>query len=1137
MRVTSDDSDFAFDGSPRGAANLPNIDNIQYNDAKSLTCPKGRAYKYRVYHPGKLRYALKQTKQRGDLSGFIRIPIAQAMKEIATKYRKTVEKYGKGAVLNIYGTSGGYDGQGTYASYSNARAALTAPMGTRSAYGDYSYYQYHYGRPLTGHPGAQAAYSRGYGVAQQFPAIAGVVKNVVSWGANMLTTVNSAAWSYIRTFEMLKKRGGRAWFIGPEFTDTGVVCHTDWVQLRNYTDCALIMAMLYEMIVNTFDENGNVSTDNPYLDVNYLDTMVYGFFASPEYWVRLSDGKIFTSQPEDYSSSAYRHVEEVKPGECLAAYIMGRDERLTKALYSNTNEGRTANYTAAKFAGKDSNMPRAGLCSWTVKGQPAHSANAGDTEYLFKKNMMEPKTPEWAEAICGTPAGDVNTAGSIRYLAKMYCDPAQHPIFNEWAGGTQKQGNGSINIWAITALMCVTKTFGLSGEVLGGAWATSNYFAPVPDIKTSHYISSPSDIGKAGTSGISEDNLSKISCKEWFNAIKLAFSEYLTEENGYTGKHIPDWNRSNRYYTDDGSVKATVLLERDAEGNLLTETIDGKTYYKYQRAEDGVSPVYAGLRMIINAGGGIMVNQHMNTNDLTEMYRAIPALNKEANGYENPDGLCLVTFDLFFSPTARYMDYVLPGVSSLEASEFASFGGQSKQFYRPPVVKPLGDAADGWRMAYEAYKAQSDLGEFTKYGKTTTGFQDSHLAYVGTKGTTGEFKPVEDYFNAKVDEAIKDSSSKFYGMTREQVYAGQFTPAANNYEYIATSWYETKGTAASGSDNGSAKDEISKAGQIRKNLDDYLADETRRVNKPFVFVTENGVQNTFEASTYFTSNGGGSSICDEDRGARPEAAGRFQVYNGMVKFDYENLFSKYHGWLAASGGSVGQSNRDHEGDLKVYPIPMYFDFQDSFREAYNGFNGYDVAKGVAAAGPNAAFFSGGKPLTMSTTHDRFRVHSTHDENPFLRELNHRTAGGGWASGNDWQEYCVAPERQAEGSAAAFESPMISSAIYRKDRTTASWHEIWMNTEDAAERQIKDGDLCRVENPIGSVRVIARVTDRCMKGHLNLHQGGWYDPNPADGVDDGGCANTLISSYPSRLDHGNAQQFAYVTIKKETDFTF
>lgn len=1118
VRVTSDDSDYAFDGTYRNKE--------QYNDARSLTCPKGRAIKYRAHHPAKLRYALKQTKGRGDLSGFIRIPVDEALKEIATKYRKTVEKYGPGAVHNIYGTSGGYSSQGTYASYSSTRSALT-PAGARGGYGDYSYYQYHFGSVIVGHPGSCGAYTKSSNVSWQFPAIAGVVKNVVSWGANILTTVNSASWSYIRAFEKLKERGGRAWFIGPELTDTGVTCHTDWIQSRNYTDVALIMGMLYEMLVNTFNSNGAIKKSSKALDIDYIDTMVHGFFASPEYYVNTTTGEIVKEKPAD--TTGYRHIEAVEAGKCLASYILGGNAALIGNPKYNAN---STNYTAKKYHEFSNNMPRVGKVSWKV------TKGAG-TEYQYKKDFNVPKTPEWAEKITGVPAA------KIRELANMYTDPEQHPIFNEWAGGTQKQLNGSIQLWAITALMAITKTFGLSGETFSGAWATTNSRGPVADTDTNNYLDFSSiTVGNAGTTAnssndytgevsISDRTVNSISCKEWFNGIKIAFKDYLTPERGYTGENIPDWDMSKRYYSNDGGVKSLVMFERDTtnKDQLQTEVINGKTYYKVKKDANG-NPIFSGIRMILNAGGAIMVNQHMNTNDLTAMYKAIPALNsQEGGGYTNADSLCLVTFDLFMSPTARYMDYVLPAVSQLEAVGREAFGGQSKAMYRPPVVEPLGDSLDSWTMTYKAWVAQSQLGEISYGERTTTGISAAPNKYTNNSS----FKPIRNYFDAEVDKATADPASKYYGMTRDEVYGAQFTPAKNNDEYICTSLYETKGTTTSwargDSDTSeSVRNNISQVGQIRKNLDTYLKGN---MTVPFIFTTENSVQNKFDGSTYSSAANSAASLLDTS--SRPEMSGKFQIYNGRVQWDYEHAFEKYHGWLPAE--NRGQENKDPEGDLKVYPIPMYFNFEDCFKESYNGFKKVDSATGKAQAGPNAAFFAGtgrDKPLTMSTTHDRFRVHSTHDENPLLRELNHRTINGGWASGNDWKEYCIVPERQTVNSAAAYESPMISSAIYNKNRETASWHEIWINTQDAAERGITDGMLCRVENPIGKIRVIARVTDRCIPGHLNLHQGGWYDPN-TDGVDDGGNANTLIASTPSRYDHGNAQQSAYVIIKPETEF--
>lgn len=1105
VRVTSDDSDYAFDGSYRNKE--------QYNDSRSLTCPKGRAIKYRAHHPAKLRYALKQTKQRGDITGFVRISVDEALKEIATKYRKTVEKYGTGAVHNIYGTSGGQNA--SYADYGSTRSALT-PLGSRGRYGDYSYYQYHFGSVIVGHPGSCYAYDNRNNLAWQFPAIAGVVKNVVSWGANLLTTVNSAAWGYIRSFEKLKERGGRAWFIGPEFTDTGVTCHTDWIQTRNYTDVALIMAMFYEMIVNTFNENGTLKPkSSKSLDIDYIDTMVHGFFASPEYWVHTTTGEIVLQDPKDTKN--YRHIAEVKEGECLAAYIMGSDNRLVNANYDNAK-----NYTAKKFG----NKARAGLVSWAI-------TKGDQTEYLYKKDMKKPKTPEWASAICGVPAE------KIRELANMYTDENQHPIFNEWAGGTQKQHNGSIQLWAITALMAVTKTFGLSGETFGGAWAGTISRGPVADTNTENYIDFSGV--KVGSSGVSVqgsiDSDPSISCKEWFNGIKLAFKDELTS-NGYDGSHIPDWDMKNRYYSNDGGAKSMVVFERDAQGKFQTEEKDGKRYYKYKRANTGSEePIYAGIRMIINSGGAIMVNQHMNSNDLTAMYKAIPALNssKVADTFNNPDALCLVTFDLFMSPTARYMDYVLPAVSQLEAVGTESFGGQTNSMYRPPVVKPLGDALDGWEMTYKAWEQQSKLGE-ASYGAesgagltvTTKGITNAAANYLGGK----PFQPIANYYEEVIDKAIKSGKGKFAGKSKNYVYANQFTPTKNNDEYICTAFYETKGTTTDWFQEDSDtsmenRNKISKIGQIRKNLDDYLKGA---MDKPFVFTSLNGVQNKFDAQVNRPFG-----ISKESEANQPQMSGKFQIYNARVKYDYEHAFEMYHGWLPEA--KRGQENKDAEGDLLVYPIPMYFNFEDSFKESYNGFEKVDSATGEAKRGKNADFFATGKPLTMSTTHDRFRVHSTHDENPLLRELNHRVVGGGWQSGNDWKEYAVFPAGDTPSNQAPYKKEqMISQAIENGNKKTASWHEIWINTLDARERGIADGDLCLVENPIGKVRVIARVTDRCIKGHLNLHQGGWYDPNK-DGVDDGGNANTLIASTPSRYDHGNSQQSAYVKISKVTNFNF
>lgn len=238
----------------------------------------------------------------------------------------------------------------------------------------------------------------------------------------------------------------------------------------------------------------------------------------------------------------------------------------------------------------------------------------------------------------------------------------------------------------------------------------------------------------------------------------------------------------------------------------------------------------------------------------------------------------------------------------------------------------------------------------------------------------------------------------------------------------------------------------------------------------------------------------------------------FQVYSGTLVWRYENLFSKWHGYLPKA--KQGQINKDEEGDPVAYPIPVYFNYQDHFRVAY-GLNSNDDLKGR---------------YLLTTTHDRFRAHSSQAENPYLRELTHRTIGGALYSGNDSGTYAV-----SNGDDVSF--PALNSLIGEDGKPVAgaeqraSYADIWVNDEDFAD--YNDGDLVKVSNEIGAVYCTIRKTARCVPGYVGLHQGCWYDPREINGetVDVGGNCNTLMPSTPSRLDHGNGVQSAMVKIER------
>ena len=71
------------------------------------------------------------------------------------------------------------------------------------------------------------------------------------------------------------------------------------------------------------------------------------------------------------------------------------------------------------------------------------------------------------------------------------------------------------------------------------------------------------------------------------------------------------------------------------------------------------------------------------------------------------------------------------------------------------------------------------------------------------------------------------------------------------------------------------------------------------------------------------------------------------------------------------------------------------------------------------------------------------------------------------------------------------------------------HGVWINSVDAKERGINNGDYVDVFNDRGKTRIPAIITERIIPGTVNICQGAWYDPDE-EGVDLGGCANVLTN---------------------------
>ena len=106
-----------------------------------------------------------------------------------------------------------------------------------------------------------------------------------------------------------------------------------------------------------------------------------------------------------------------------------------------------------------------------------------------------------------------------------------------------------------------------------------------------------------------------------------------------------------------------------------------------------------------------------------------------------------------------------------------------------------------------------------------------------------------------------------------------------------------------------------------------------------------------------------------------------------------------------------------------------------------------------------------------------------------------------------------------------------------------WYEVhdrepvWINTDDARERGIANGDVVRVFNDRGAVLAGALVTDRVRRSVVVMQEGGWYDPEDPNMVDSPckhGLVNMItIDKGTSQLAQGNIANTALVEIKKHT----
>jgi anaerobic dimethyl sulfoxide reductase subunit A len=90
-------------------------------------------------------------------------------------------------------------------------------------------------------------------------------------------------------------------------------------------------------------------------------------------------------------------------------------------------------------------------------------------------------------------------------------------------------------------------------------------------------------------------------------------------------------------------------------------------------------------------------------------------------------------------------------------------------------------------------------------------------------------------------------------------------------------------------------------------------------------------------------------------------------------------------------------------------------------------------------------------------------------------------------------------------------------------------KLWINSFDARQRGVFDGDEVEVYNDRGRIKIIAHVTQKIIKGVVGMPQGAWYEADDK-GCDKGGSINVLTTSKPTPLAKGNPQHSNLVEVQ-------
>ena len=709
------------------------IDNKGVYDSQRRGCVRCRSKKQWLYRPDRLLYPLKQTKERGDLSGFVKISWAQAAREIAQELERIKTTYGPESFHRFYSTGDGAE----YPRSRQISAKILFGLGGEYAYhDDYSFPSWY----TAGH----FTWGNTYPAANSAPDLQNS-KVIVLWSGNPSEMIGSCNVSWYLT--QARDMGVPVICVDQRISKTASMLATGAGNVPAVitpvggTDGALIAAMLYHLVSKHIETvAGDIWQTTKYLNPRMVAKYVHGFFD------KLPD----TGEGSTYSYKAANTTTNypVADGGSYSAYIFGSEPiafNNKPSIYPEEIGYHTSPDAFDWYKGVDTDGN-------IIKENRVDELHGKKT----KCYGQTPKTPEWAEKITGVPAATIEAFAE--YLAEVSYNNGWGGISLLQIGGFQRNTEGEQGIRAFFVLAGVLGCFGLNGATFGNPSASAAKDASVlPSFTPGGDVWADAKLKaniKAGT-GLKSITAGIPNIKARFDDTKLTDAVSNKEK---TNNSFP------------------VFMWQDA----IEKGSTGKSRWGAPDVANGPA-----IKAIFNFGGNCVVNQagdYNLTTQILKMENKQIDIANATNDFPNRKKQLelLVTSDFFMTSSAQYSDYVLPASMAFERNFYKTVN--DAVHFSPKAVDAPGEVLSDYEMTWRIYDFLTDTSGF----KYSTGSKDKG-DYQEHSGLTRD--NVRDEYLLLKHIYNEPAAGEYAGMTFEEFVAkGLVTSGTQVSNPISIEW-------------------------------------------------------------------------------------------------------------------------------------------------------------------------------------------------------------------------------------------------------------------------------------------------------------------------------------------------------------